>query len=374
MCTRDSLPIDAGAVDVTIDGGQNPAFSIVGMSAGSKHTCVVLDEGKTQCWGDNRLGQLDGVPNNSTVGDYNTRQSTVDVPSGVSSGAGSTCVFSDDRIECFGDNSFMQLGGGIQNRTNTLLMELGKEITSSACSLTSAAEVNCWGGNTHGQTSGDGNGSMSFSDPVQVIADGASAIALGESHTCAIVEEEVHCWGDNNFSQIARNADVAPQPNSIVALLVSPEVLDAGNNHTCITDFEGGVHCWGDNTDKQSNPASVSTLLPTVTALENGVPATALALGKSHSCLLGDDERVYCWGDNRYGQRGVPSNTPVSIPVVNLVNVVAISAGQNHTCALVDGDDPTLNGVYCWGQNDRNQLFGSEADFTSVPVLAYPNE
>ncbi|MBL4636500.1 MAG: hypothetical protein JKY56_21765, partial [Kofleriaceae bacterium] len=95
MCTRDLLPIDAGAEDANIDGGQIHDPTVLGMSAGRKHTCVLLDNGETKCWGDNRLGQLDGIPTNSVGGGYNTRESTIDFPSGMSSGAGSTCVFSD---------------------------------------------------------------------------------------------------------------------------------------------------------------------------------------------------------------------------------------------------------------------------------------
>jgi alpha-tubulin suppressor-like RCC1 family protein len=61
---------------------------------------------------------------------------------------------------------------------------------------------------------------------------------------------------------------------------------------------------------------------------------------------------VTCWGANYFGQLGnnsaPESLVPVSVP--GLAGVTAISAGGNHTCALVHG------GVTCWGLNAHGQL------------------
>ncbi|MBL4634513.1 MAG: hypothetical protein JKY56_11610 [Kofleriaceae bacterium] len=267
----------------------------------------------------------------------------------------------------------MQLGGGIQNTVDTRAVEAGKLIESSACSLTNVREVHCWGGNEDGQASGDGAETAAFENPVLVINKSVTAIAVGVAHACAIASQEVHCWGDNLLSQIARETDTTNHPVSRVQTVGMIKLIAAGHNHTCIADADGEVYCWGDNRRKQSGPNSPLTLIPAATALGNTTKAAiALTMGETHSCLLGDDERVYCWGDNTYGQLGIPSNSEPNTPVVNLFSVVAISAGQNHTCALVEGDDLSQNGVYCWGQNDRKQLFSSGDDSTSIPVLAYP--
>jgi len=83
--------------------------------------------------------------------------------------------------------------------------------------------------------------------------------------------------------------------------------------------------------------------------------STRITNGLSHSCAVNDAAQVYCWGQNYYGQLGVDpalvpkSNVPVLVP--GLAQVVQISAGYNHTCALsADGQ------ISCWGSNNRGQL------------------
>lgn len=65
----------------------------------------------------------------------------------------------------------------------------------------------------------------------------------------------------------------------------------------------------------------------------NGV--IALAAGFHHSCALRSGGRVTCWGNNDYGQAGLPTD----------IQVTAIGAGGFNTCAIRDDGD-----VMCWGQ------------------------
>jgi alpha-tubulin suppressor-like RCC1 family protein len=60
-----------------------------------------------------------------------------------------------------------------------------------------------------------------------------------------------------------------------------------------------------------------------------------------------------CWGRNSNGQLGDGTNNDTNEPVAvkSLIDVVAISAGQQHTCALTRDD-----AVHCWGFNEWGQL------------------
>ena len=92
----------------------------------------------------------------------------------------------------------------------------------------------------------------------------------------------------------------------------------------------------------------------------------SLVTGAQHTCALLEGGLVKCWGDNSFGQLGhgtTPGQTQFDPledfssniePYVNLGTgrtAKALSAGQLHTCAILDNDQ-----LKCWGWNDRGQL------------------
>jgi alpha-tubulin suppressor-like RCC1 family protein len=101
--------------------------------------------------------------------------------------------------------------------------------------------------------------------------------------------------------------------------------------------------------------------------------AIQLAAGNDHACALLQDGTIRCWGKNNFGQLGDGTgvNTGTSgvptVAVANLTGVVGITAGFEHTCALLG-----TGNVQCWGQNEDN--FGQVGDntfrdrFVPVPV------
>ena len=70
-----------------------------------------------------------------------------------------------------------------------------------------------------------------------------------------------------------------------------------------------------------------------------------ISTGAYHGCGIGPAGRLYCWGDNAYGQLGDGSMTPRTTPVqVGLAtNWSSVSAGRYHTCGIRAG------ALYCWG-------------------------
>ncbi|NVB42012.1 hypothetical protein G6O69_29570 [Pseudenhygromyxa sp. WMMC2535] len=85
----------------------------------------------------------------------------------------------------------------------------------------------------------------------------------------------------------------------------------------------------------------------------------ALSLGDYHSCALIDGGRVRCWGQNDNGQLGLGhtsniGNSKLPSDAGDLLlpaPPTAISLGGDHTCALFDDGD-----VGCWGRNYWGQL------------------
>jgi alpha-tubulin suppressor-like RCC1 family protein len=146
----------------------------------------------------------------------------------------------------------------------------------------------------------------------------------------------------------------------------------SGGRHSCALFTTGQVKCWGANDagqlglgDVQSRgdmPGEMGTALPFVD-LGAGSRATALVLGARHTCVRLDTGKVKCWGANDAGQLGLgdllsrgdaPGEMGDVLPAVDLgpgVSVVALAAGEDHTCARLD--DGSLK---CWGANDAGQL------------------
>lgn len=103
------------------------------------------------------------------------------------------------------------------------------------------------------------------------------------------------------------------------------------------------------------------------------VAVEELALGVEHSCALLSNGHVRCWGSNELLQLGAPmsiTSSVIPLEVPGITTATAISAGFNHTCVRVTG-----GGVYCWGDNRRNQTAPSMqgTNFIGTPVLVTNN-
>ena len=94
-----------------------------------------------------------------------------------------------------------------------------------------------------------------------------------------------------------------------------------------------------------------------------------IALGGSHTCALLIDSTVKCWGAAQEGQLGYedfnnrgngPEEMGDKLPAVNLGETrtaVQITAGESHTCALLD--DATNK---CWGFGSDGKLGYGDTD------------
>ena len=137
------------------------AVTVVGITAGAKHACVVLDNGDVQCWGANDHGQLgDGTHNDARI------PALVHMPPALEVRAGAiyTCArLRNNTIACWGDNRAHQLVNGTSEPSSTPapvpglvgVQELSLGGDSGCARLLDDGAVRCWGANAFGQL-GDG--------------------------------------------------------------------------------------------------------------------------------------------------------------------------------------------------------------------------
>ncbi|HEX8112963.1 MAG TPA: hypothetical protein VF516_34765, partial [Kofleriaceae bacterium] len=146
----------------------------------------------------------------------------------------------------------------------------------------------------------------------------------------------------------------------------------AGDGFTCAHTVPDGVWCWGfgfngeigiDDFEPFTTPQHLTALTGTMKIIAGG----------SHACAIKASGALACWGasyngeigDGGYGNRG----TPVAVAMPGNASVLDVSAGEQHTCAvLADGS------VACWGDDRFGQLGdGILADQTPVaPLLPCP--
>lgn len=247
---------------------------------------------------------------------------------------------------------------------------LGPDVIASGgshtCRIEPDATVACWGDNGFGQLGDGGSGRSALPVAVAGVA-GAVGLAAGDWHTCAIVKAgAVVCWGKNDLMQLG--AAKPRRSSRPVSVAVSPAVeLAAAHSHTCARLADGSVWCWGGNKDDQlgvqAPPRQTSSAPVKVPGIERAV---SIAAGNEHSCAAVADGRLFCWGDNHYGQLGhgiQRHNSFPPQPVAIQGEVAQVVAGTRHTCARLR--DLT---VQCWGDNIEGQLGNNTTTRALTPV------
>jgi alpha-tubulin suppressor-like RCC1 family protein len=203
-----------------------------------------------------------------------------------------------------------------------------------------------------------------------VLAIVPAPLSAGGRHTCMTTRAgEIRCWGGNESGQLGNGT--TGTASLMVAAGEIPEgaaAVESGTDHTCAIGADGKVWCWGGNGKGQlGDGAAADRSVPAaVTALE--ARAVMLAAGKSFTCALTETGGVKCWGWNIRGQLGDGTFADRALPAdVNGLSggVIAIAAGDEHACALL-----AAGSIRCWGNGSEGQLGTGLRQISNLPVEA----
>jgi len=219
-------------------------------------------------------------------------------------------------------------------------------------------------------TTGTYSGTITFS--LSNHPEGMTISSSGLIEWTPTEEDQIKIYSNITITITTASGYVLTQTFALTVTASSATIISAGFNHSCAVLDNGSAKCWGYN---QNGPLGIDNNTPNTMGdssgemaqltginLGTGRTATSISAGTQHTCALLDNASVKCWGYNLYGQLGIDNNNSMGdgsgemaqLTGINLGTdrtATAISKGYDHTCALLDNTS-----VKCWGWNHYGQL------------------
>jgi alpha-tubulin suppressor-like RCC1 family protein len=346
------------------------------IAVGSGNACAIKTDGQVYCWGSNQYGQVGlSLPDGSTL----PRQAIPQQVVSVSASSGAACGLTSAQVAgCWGYNHFGQLGRGTTSPdANPTPFSVVGGLTfakvvigwTSACGLTPAGAVYCWGDNSFGQI-GDGGPSTTRLTPTPVAGNRTfKDVSLIGAHVCALTTGgEAFCWGFNLAGQVGDGTTInQPVPTAVGGGLRFAQV-SSGLVNTCGLTASGSAYCWGSNTaGALGNGSTTASTMPV--AVQGGLSFTMLSSGGSTICGLNSGGAAYCWGNNAEGEVGDGSTTNRLTPtaVSGGHSFRSLSSGWSAACGVT-----TAGEIWCWGSGSSGQLGDGLTADRNVPFRVTP--
>jgi alpha-tubulin suppressor-like RCC1 family protein len=312
------------------------------LASGDHHVCAVADS-KVYCWGYNRFGQLGievSVPSSTSPSlaraPYDGAQARR-----VASGSSHTCAIYDDGVlDCWGLGDQGQLGDAQEGEGHyvTRPVEVRRRVGdtfvpvlnarkvaagySHSCALLLDGKVECWGTNSFGQLGRDPTAVISSPVPVPVPALETFVvddIAAAGDLTCVRADGTILCWGSNWDYELARD-DVEPGAVVAIPLPSAAASLAVGTFFGCAVVAQGSLYCWGSNYDgERGTEEDPPPMLPSIVPFDRAVGV--FAGHGNHACAKTNSE-ASCWGRNDRGQLGGGDLTQEPHPAASRVQAL----------------------------------------------------
>ncbi len=219
----------------------------------------------------------------------------------------------------------------------------------------------CWGRNHHGQV---GDGTMTDQPvPIEVTPLGSEVHQASTSNdfSCAALDDgTAWCWGGNEYGQLGNGTtDLSLVPVRLVGLGEDVAAISAGYVHACALKNDDSLWCWGDNTYGEIGNGSFAS--PQLEPVQVMTDVLRFSAGGFFTCAIDSSHRLWCWGANADGHLGIGTyqaqNTPQQVATLG-TTAAQVDASVRSGCAI-----DTFGGLWCWGYQGNGRLGdGVDAD------------
>lgn len=272
---------------VEFNGATTRLANAVSISTGNEHTCAILGDGRSACWGLN----IEGEGGSGTSPGGAQPFPTLTCPVGSAAGACGTP-----------GNNYVSVGSGVYH----------------SCWVTTGGAVACSGLNSNGSI-GQPVATGSTRNPINVtLPGGYLAVRIStRGHTNCFVagSSAVLCFGANDGGQCGRTpATAQPAPLEVCnELACTNRLSDAaqvsmggptfnGSFGCALIKTGGAVRCWGKNDLGQLGDGTIVD--KPFAAAPAIMGASFMSAGGGHVCAVTGAETIQCWGKDDAGQLG----------------------------------------------------------------------
>lgn len=312
-----------GIVQDVVTLGNGVSMVAVGPDS---HACAI-QHGSVKCW-----GRSQDVRYGSTVNSFTSVPTAVANLSSnvtaISVGMNYTCGVRLGAAWCSGSaNDAGQLGSNAVDGLESNVVAVSSGYSHHCAIVGDAAK--CWGENNRGQL-GIGFGSYGSTSPMalQVVGMESGVTAISASRyspfTCAIKLGVVYCWGDDRYGQVKVPTDpneFSPNAYRVDSLTQGATEIATGEHHACAIVGDSAM-CWGEYSAALGIGEGVTERFVSPTKVINPPGKTkvsSITAGKNHTCALFDGQ-PYCWGRRASGELGngvgaTDSFVPIAVAV-----------------------------------------------------------
>jgi hypothetical protein len=146
-----------------------------------------------------------------------------------------------------------------------------------------------------------------------------------------------------------------------------------GEDHIVARTQTNDIYTWGSNRFGQLGNGffDLHNHEPEMVESLKTVNIISISCGDYHTIALSDNDEVYAWGSNEFGQIGIPFTSefhsiPYKLSMPENEKVIAIASGARHCMALTE-----KNHVYGWGDYEQMSLRNTENMCSKGPVKIY---